>query len=344
MIDPEKLRKQIDEVWAALSHKSDSEGQGVMRACALTLIAVIDDDDNSGGVTETLAQLMPEHPSRAIVIRLAPDGRDLLEADVEAQCWMPFGGRQQICCEQIVIRCSEQTLGEVPGVVLPLLVADLPAVLWCASRRAWQSESFPLLAGMTQRVILDTFRFPVPAKALEALMAQLAAPGALVSDLSWTRLTRWRALVAQVFENEHCRRQIPYLRDLTIYYEGASMPPTALLMAGWVAQALGWDPKGGAGLHFRRSGKQDAGPRMTAVELQSERDPAMLLWIGRSAPAFGEVRLETAGLEPVMNRVALPPSNDLLLLEEELAIQAPDPIFERSLGWASRIARTLFEP
>ncbi|HYM12359.1 MAG TPA: glucose-6-phosphate dehydrogenase assembly protein OpcA, partial [Bryobacterales bacterium] len=195
MIDPEKLRRRLDEVWAGLGRQADGAGHEVMRACALTLIAAVDEEADPEAVAESLAALMREHPSRAIVVRLAAGAGDLLEADVDARCWMPFGARQQICSEQIVIRCTEETLSEVPGVILPLVVADLPVILWCASERARRSPAFAALAAPAGRLILDTFLSPDPAAGLASLAAELRqrASARLVTDLSWTRLTRWRA-------------------------------------------------------------------------------------------------------------------------------------------------------
>ena len=79
---------------------------------------------------------MPEHPSRAIVIRFRAEDQRALAARVFAQCWMPFGHRQQICCEQIEITASDASLPDLAAVVLPLTVPDLPVILWCRSPRA----------------------------------------------------------------------------------------------------------------------------------------------------------------------------------------------------------------
>lgn len=349
-IDPEKLRKQLDEVWISLAREADAGGREVMRACALTLITVVEEEDDPEAGAETLAALMREHPGRTILIRLAAGGGALLEADVEARCWMPFGGRQQICSEQIVIRCSEKTLPEVPGVVLPLVVADLPVVLWCSSPRACRSEAFGPLAAPAGRVIVDTLVGAPRLEAWDELADQSRRGGALVADLSWTRLTRWRALLAQVFENELYRRQLPYFCDLAVHYEGTSLPPTALLLAGWLASTLGWQWAGRrlqsrqaeAQLRFERHPAASRPGRLSSFELMSRHDPATRIVVARSGPACGEVRVEVAGLEPVMNRVSLPPSTSLLLVGEELAIHAPDPVFERSLQAARQIVRTLF--
>src|SRR5712692_9107112 len=169
MIDPEKIRKRLDEVWAGLGRQASAENHEVMRACALTLIAVVDAGGPSDGASETLAELMRQHPSRAILVRLAAVENDILEADVEARCWMPFGARRQICSEVIAIDCSEKTLGDVPGVILSLVVADLPVVLWCASDRARQLPAFASLAQPAGRIILDSRRAERPLELLASL-------------------------------------------------------------------------------------------------------------------------------------------------------------------------------
>src|SRR6185436_3357769 len=117
MIDPVKLSRRLDEVWTSLGQDASAHGHEVMRACALTFIAVIDEDPGADAAAQVLAELMREHPSRTILIRVAAGTDALLEAEVDARCWMPLGGRRQICSEQIVIRASEGTLAEIPGVI-----------------------------------------------------------------------------------------------------------------------------------------------------------------------------------------------------------------------------------
>ncbi|HYM09384.1 MAG TPA: OpcA/G6PD domain-containing protein, partial [Bryobacterales bacterium] len=207
------------------------------------------------------------------------------------------------------------------------------------------------------RLILDTFLSPDPAAGLASLAAELRqrASARLVTDLSWTRLTRWRALLAQIFENEIYRRQIPHFSEINVCYECVAegrVPPTALLLAGWLASTLGWRAAGEPALRFERPGgdarllfrwQQAHWPmgRLASFELISREEPAARIAVARTGEACGEVSVEVAGLEPVMNRVSLARSNDVLLLGEELSIYRPDPVFEQSLGRALEIAQRL---
>jgi hypothetical protein len=94
-IDPEKIRKELSELWVDLAKEKEGAA-GVLRACSMTLIAAVDEDDDPGQIGETIAMLMREHPSRAIVVRVRDSSEFYLSAQVLAQCWMPFGDRRQI--------------------------------------------------------------------------------------------------------------------------------------------------------------------------------------------------------------------------------------------------------
>ena len=87
--------KELAALWADLAQPNQGEAtaSGVLRACAMTLIVAAEDETDAQAASEVLAELMHEHPSRAIVLKPRDEGG--LEARVFAQCWMPFGRRQQ---------------------------------------------------------------------------------------------------------------------------------------------------------------------------------------------------------------------------------------------------------
>ena len=103
-IRPDEILKQLAAHWQDLSEPG-SDGDGLLRACSMTLTCFADDEEDAQALNEMLASLMREHPSRLIVVRLK-DGEDELSASVSAQCWNPFGHQQQICCEYVEILAS----------------------------------------------------------------------------------------------------------------------------------------------------------------------------------------------------------------------------------------------
>ena len=168
-IQPERILHELSELWVSLGKQNGHDSTGVLRACAMTLVVVADAQEDAASVGETLALLMREHPSRAVVVRVRDSVEPELEARVFAQCWMPFGQRRQICCEQIEISTSNSSLADVPAVVLPLVVADLPVILWFRPPRLLASPALQGLARIATKTIIDSTIFADARTALERL-------------------------------------------------------------------------------------------------------------------------------------------------------------------------------
>src|SRR6185295_9901294 len=109
-IQPDRLLRELSELWVSFGKQEGDASTGVLRACAMTLVVVDDAKQDAADVGETLATLMHDHPSRAIVVRVIDSESPELEARVFAQCWMPQGHRRQIYCEQIEITSSNVSL------------------------------------------------------------------------------------------------------------------------------------------------------------------------------------------------------------------------------------------
>src|SRR5947209_12362019 len=159
-VAPEKILKELAALWILHGQEGlATSGAGVLRACSMTLVALAEGSDDTAALGETIAALMPEHPARALLIRLSGGGPRALTERVYQQCWKPFGQRQQICCEQIEITASDAALADLPSVLLPLLVTDLPVIQWCRSPRLMQMPEFRSIARLATKVIVDSATF-----------------------------------------------------------------------------------------------------------------------------------------------------------------------------------------
>jgi glucose-6-phosphate dehydrogenase assembly protein OpcA len=318
---PEKILKDLADLWVNTGKQQDGEAaHGVLRACSMTLIVVTEDREDPAGLGETIAALMPEHPARTIVIRLTGAGERSISQRVFAQCWMPFGQRRQICCEQVEIVCSDASLGDVPSVVLPLEVPDLPVVLWCRSPRLLDMPEFPALAAVARRLVVDSGAMPDAATALRRV-AEEAKRGRLLGDLAWTRLTRWRQALAQIFEDPHHVEQLTGSARITIC-DGGAVTTRAIYMAAWMAGALeSAGVKASAQIHCQA--------QQTFAELESGAFHARL------ERQDGHLATTVDGLSQC---VLLPTPGDYLLLREELGILDRDPAFEKTLASATEFA------
>jgi glucose-6-phosphate dehydrogenase assembly protein OpcA len=263
---------------------------------------------------------MPEHPARTIVVRLGPAGAGV-SARVFSQCWMPFGQRRQICCEQVEVAAAADELDDVSALLLPLCVPDLPAVLWARSPRALSLPGWEKLAALARKVIVDSAAQPDARAALVELDSSLSR-GMPIGDLAWTRLTRWRETLARLFDNQELIAGLPAISSVVIRHGGDRPPVEAFYLGAWVIDAV------------RRSGAE------ASLRLAADPDAAPGSLGGVQLSGGVEASLRSAGdvLSAVVNGVSqctrLPAATEYLLLREELGIVREDPVFRRTLSTA----------
>jgi len=323
-IAPDSILHDLSQMWTSLGKQESGAASeaGVLRACSLTLVVVAAPGEDSMALGETLAALMPRHPSRAIVIRL--EGSDAPSANVTAQCWMPFGQHRQICCEQIELRAAENGLDDLASILGPIAAPDLPLILWCRGKHALDAPSFAHLAAQATRVVVDTGAWPDPKQAIRKL-AEVART-VPVGDLSWTRLTRWREMLAQVFENPQYASRIPEIRNIRVTCGGDQAPSQAYYMAAWTADAL---RRSGAKAEFALVTDPDvqAGDLQT-VELSDDGFNLTLTHLRETL---------IATVNSLSRCIRLPAGTDHVLMNEELDIVRRDPVFERTLAAAVQL-------
>jgi glucose-6-phosphate dehydrogenase assembly protein OpcA len=319
MVAPEHVLRELTDLWATVGTES---GAGVLRACTMTLVVLTDASDDAAALGETMAALMPEHPARTIVVRLSGSGERALAERVYAQCWMPFGQRQQICCEQIEITASDAALADLPSVMLPLAEPDLPVIVWSRSARLFEMPPFGAMARMAAKVVVDSAAFADPKRALR-LLAEMARSGVPLGDLAWTRLTRWREMLARLFENRNYLVKLARISIVQVVYNG-EFATSAWYMSAWIAEAL-----------------RDAGVSAQVV-VGAGSDPAPLR-VELTGGGF-HVALErqedrlVITVDDARNCTNMPQPTDYLMMREELGIVRRDPVFERTLASAARLA------
>ena len=306
-VAPEHILRELADLWATLG--------SVLRACTLTLVVLEEASGDAAELGETIAALMPEHPARTIVVRLSGAGERALAERVYAQCWMPFGERRQICCEQIEITASDAALADLPSVVLPLAAPDLPVIVWSKSARLIEMPPFGAMARMAAKVVVDSAGFADP--------KETARGGVPLGDLAWTRLTRWRETLARLFENRDHLAKLAGISSVRVVYNG-EFATAAWYMGAWIVDALE-----DAGVSANIVVGAGLGAAPLSVELAGNGF--------RVALARREDRLVIM-VDGAENCTNLPQPSDYLLMREELGIVRRDAVFERTLASAARLA------
>jgi glucose-6-phosphate dehydrogenase assembly protein OpcA len=203
----------------------------------LTLIIVTDDKQYADAMQSAM-EAGREHPSR-ILLAVTTSGR---KPTLDAQLRIGEGTPGEV----IVVRMSGAIADHPASVVRPLLLPDSPVVIWWPGR----CPANPIndeLAQLAGRRMTDAANRSRPLQAL-LTRAKTYRPGD--TDLAWTRLTPWRALLAAALD------QYP-ARITAVSVEAERSNPSADLLAAWLHLRLKLE------VHRRNS----HGPGLTAVRL-----------------------------------------------------------------------------
>jgi len=318
VIDPEKILRDLRDLWTQLAKEQGSAG-GVLRACSMTLIAVAEHDDEADAelARKTIGVLMHRHPSRAIV--LTPREGSEFSGRVFAECWMPFGGQQQICSEGIEITADSEQTDEVARLLVPLIAPDLPVVLWCRGPRAFLDRSLDPLFPLANKIIFNTRAVRHASSAIEflrRLRKDGGKDGRQVADLAWTRLTGWREAVAHLMDACPGGWLAAAGGEVRIEYGGGRPGTRTLYFARWIERALP-----GANVTLI---PVDGGPGVHSVVFAGcGAETSVRLGEGSSL----EVRTAERNYSAV-----LASDSEESLMHEELSILGCDPVFDRVLG------------
>ena len=199
---------------------------------AFTLL-VVTDDENVSEALKTATTLGREHPSRVIGVILG-DGRGGPELNAKVRVGENSSG------ESILLRISGELTKHAESVVLPLLLPDSPVVVWWPGKPP-ANPSEDAIGQLARRRLTDAEATDSPIRSLKSV-ARNYAPGD--TDLSWTRLTPWRALLAAALDQSTGR-----VTGGTVV--AGSGNPAATLLVAWLESRLTVD------ITTRRSDKGD---------------------------------------------------------------------------------------
>jgi glucose-6-phosphate dehydrogenase assembly protein OpcA len=217
---PSSTTSAVNKKLVELREKGGVLAQGRV----LTLVIVTDDGAGIESAIEAANEASREHPCRVIVL-----ARGQRKAAPRLDAQIRVGGDAG-ASDVIVLRGYGQ-LGEPDpsaGMVMPLLLPDAPVVAW------WPSEAPALpsedaVGTLAQRRITDALSSRNPVKAFEQRRANHVAGD---TDLTWTRLTSWRALLATALDTP------PHEPITSAVVAGEVVSPSTDLLAGWLAARL----------------------------------------------------------------------------------------------------------
>ena len=199
------------------------EGGAVTLGRVLTLVIAPTDEALLEDSIEAANSASREHPCRVIVV--SPADRSAAQPRLDAQIRV---GRDAGAGEVVVLRMSGPLADHAAAAVLPFLLPDTPVVTW------WPHTAPPVpaqdpLGKLAIRRITDATNSADP---LQAMRDRLHGYTAGDTDLSWSRVTYWRALLTSAVD------LAPHEPIRSALVSGLKSEPALDIMAGWLASRI----------------------------------------------------------------------------------------------------------
>jgi glucose-6-phosphate dehydrogenase assembly protein OpcA len=357
-ISVSSIERELSMLWRAVPGSTAEDRPMAMRTSVLNLVVYTEGDSEgdpegapASGVAEIIAQLAGSHPSRSIIVEAEPDhDTPSLDAALSAHCHVASAGQGKFCCEQVTITVKGEAARHVAGVVIPLLLPDLPTVVWWQGLPPLHARAFQRMVETADRLLVDSAQFghgPAALRHAQQVRAALGK-GCALADLAWTRLRLWREVVAALFDDAQRR---PYARgirsldvtvgapdsgegDATAGSDLRGAPTLVPLLAGWIEAVTAVAP---ALTARRAAGGGVLAGDLAGLTLVAEHDGHLLeATLRRDAadPSHVVERVAIDGAPGAEARHGFATDTPSALLARELEHDGQDPIYETALACA----------
>ncbi|MCQ4359736.1 glucose-6-phosphate dehydrogenase assembly protein OpcA [Mycobacterium gordonae] len=189
----------------------------------LTLIIAPDNEAVVEDSIQAANDASHEHPSRIIVTMRGNAYADEPRLDAQIRVGGDAGAG-----EVVVLRLSGPLSGHAASVVIPFLLPDIPVVAWWPDNAPAVPARDPL-GKLAIRRITDATNAVDP---LAAIKSRLPGYTAGDTDLAWSRITYWRALLTSAVDLE------PHEPIESARISGLETEPALDVLAGWLASRI----------------------------------------------------------------------------------------------------------
>jgi glucose-6-phosphate dehydrogenase assembly protein OpcA len=248
----------IEAALRRLLRERHAADRALAPARVLNLIVVVDHESKED-IASRLERVGRYHASRTILCAVERD-RSTLDATACIEYEDPVGDGIHPTRERVQIDIGTEQLARLDTVVDPVVVAELPTMLWSPDGH---NEAVEALRSMIDVILLDSDQTGEPGLARAAEMLDEV----YVVDLAWLRTTPWRERLAASFDPPSRLAALSTLTEVCVRHRPGSTASAALL-TGWLASRLDWRPSplqsDGVGWRGTIGRGSDAGPGSAA--------------------------------------------------------------------------------
>lgn len=242
LVDPttESINVALQEIW------DKQMGANRIKASLFNFVVYTQTERRIDYFNHVIREVIKKFPCRVIFIHAntKKSKKDYLDTSVSVEHAGDASGK--IVCDRITIEVGGKAISQVPFLLLPLLIPDLPVHLLWGQDPTIENTIFPHLEKFAARVIFDSEStdnlIPFSTRILQVMRE---CPCELV-DMNWARMSGWRNVMVQTFDTEEKLLELKRAKSITIYYNEKKSPwfehreIQAVYFHNWLSTCLGW--------------------------------------------------------------------------------------------------------
>lgn len=280
IVPPSHIQEELDALWDA------EENKNKIRASLFNIIFFTKKSPRDDYVRKISSKLIEKFPARIFFISIDPSSSEnSLKTAVSVMSTEQ--GEYSITCDLIEIFAQGEGEKQVPFILLPHIIPDLPVFLVWEEDPALENPLCNELKGFATRIIFDSESTEDLCQFSKAVMKIQTSTHCEIADLNWARLESWRDLLSATFSTSEKIEQLQNTKSITITYNAQETPffchtkIQSIYLQAWLAARMGWTPdKKRSSLDLCRF-FYDVQGRGIEVELQgiknAELPPGMIL-------------------------------------------------------------------
>lgn len=366
----EGVTAELGKIWTTISLTTPgdevAERRVAARSSVMNLVVIAGRGEVGERAAAIVEGLTGRHPSRTIIVSPAdPDGPSWIDAQIQAHCMLPSATAPETCSELVYLTVGGESGQHLAGIVAPLLIHDLPVMLWWPGEPHFESRPVADWLNMADRVLVDAAGWS--GDGLSGLVAMSALPErhhVEIIDFALLRQARWREAIASTFDRPNLLPYLHHLDRLDLSYAATDGTPGAansvrpVYHVAWLASRLdmavvaplraGTDMWSGYTALLRLGRRrvpvtikpvESSAPRGTtiAVDLHATRNASEL---AIDVTAYEEgvvVKAVLDGVEMPARRFFAPRKRESDLLAETIDAPGSDPIAAEALAMAAEL-------
>lgn len=217
------------------------EHENAMRGFLFNLIVYTHEKKRSDYFQMVVEPFIEKYPCKVIFIHSDDE-------EEKSTLEFPLIKEKKECptCDEIVITASKSLLHQVPFLLLPRLVPDLPIYLVWGQNPSSDNELLSTLQKMATRFVFDSECASDLQVFCATILERIATLKIEFMDVSWANISGWRDVIAQTFNTQEkldylnqCNKIIiKYNKTPSKYVQHSAVQ--AIFLQGWLAAQLKW--------------------------------------------------------------------------------------------------------